>query len=230
MVSAVLTERRHSQGFIVSESPGQYSRGQVTILQQSSNFQSSSSPILPAGLILGLTTTGLTAVGAAQATPGANTGNGTMSAVALSQGVLQGVYLLQYNSATEFEVYTPAGDLVGEGRNGVAFALGGLGFTMTAGGTAFVAGDGFTITVAANANVGLYAPLSLTALDGTAVPAALLLNETDASTGNRKIAVLNRDAEVNGSELIYPAGATPTQIAAINVLMAASNGMAMVIR
>ena len=47
MVSTVLTERRHSQGFIVSESPGEFSRGQVTILQQSSNFQSSSSPILP---------------------------------------------------------------------------------------------------------------------------------------------------------------------------------------
>lgn len=227
MVSAVLTERRHSQGFIVSESPGQFSRGQVTILQQSSNFQSSLSPILPAGLILGQTTTGLTA---AYAATGGNTGNFTSSAIALSQGVLQGVYTIEFIAPTVYNVYTPAGDILAEGKTGVAFSAGGLGFTITAGGTAAVAGDSATITTAANANVGLYAPLSLTALDGTAVPAALLLNETDASTGNRKIAVLNRDAEINGSELIYPAGATPTQIAAINVLMAASNGMAMVLR
>jgi hypothetical protein len=227
MVSPVLTERRHSQGFIVSEAPGQFSRGQVTILQQSGNFQGSLSPILPAGLILGQTTTGLTASSSPNA---GNTGNGTMGAVAVSQGAIQGAYPVEFIAATVYNVYSPAGDLVGEGKTGVAFSAGGLGFTVTAGGTAFVAGDGFTITMAANANLGLYAPLSLTALDGTQTPAAILLNETDASQGNRTIAVMNRDAEVNGSELIYPAGATANQIASINAQMAAATGMAIITR
>jgi Bacteriophage lambda head decoration protein D len=227
MVSAVLTERRHSQGFIVSESPGEFSRGQVNILQQSGNFQSSSSPILPAGLILGQTTTGLTG---AYAATGGNTGTFTCGAVVLSQGVLQGVYTIEFLAATVFNVMNPLGDLVAEGHTGVAFSVGGVGFTITAGGTAAVAGDSATITIAANANVNLYAPLSLSALDGTQIPAAILLNETDASAGNRAIAVLNRDAEVNGSELIYPAGATANQIAAINALIMSGSGMNLVIR
>lgn len=222
MVSAVLTERRHSGGFLVSESPGRFSRAQVTLLQQGA--------ILAAGTLLGQVTVGLTAAIAAQTVPGANAGNGTSSAIALSQGVLQGAYQVTFVSAVEFEVYTPAGDLLGEGRNGVAFALGGLGFTITAGGTAFVAGDGFVITVAANANVGLYNALSLAAADGTQIPAAILFNESDATSGNKKVAVINRDAEVNGSELIYPAGATANQIAAINAAIQTSSGMNVVIR
>src|ERR1700675_2383840 len=152
MVSAVLTERRHSQGFIVSESPGEYSRDQGTILQQSSNFQSSSSPILPAGLILGKATIGLTATSAAQTVPGANTGNGTMSAITVAAGAVEGLYAVTFLSPTEFEVFNPAGQSIGEGRASVAFLAGGIGFTFTAGGTAVVAGDGFVITMAAVTN------------------------------------------------------------------------------
>lgn len=219
MVSAVLNERRHSGGFLVSEAPGEYSRGQVTLLQQGA--------ILEAGTILGQVTTGLT--GAYLANAG-NTGNFTSSAIALALGVLAGVYNIEFIAPTVYNVYTPAGDLLGEGKTGVAFNVGGVGFTLTAGGTAAVAGDGATITIAANANLGLYNALSLSALDGTAVPAAILFNETDATGGNKKVGVINRDAEVNGSELIYPVGATASQITAINALMAGASGMAVVVR
>lgn len=223
MVSPVLTERRHSGGFLVSEARGERSRDQVTILQQSSNFQSSSSPILPAGLVLGETLVGLTATAAAKTQPNANTGTGTCSAVTVQQGAKQGVYALIYFSATEYELNDPSGALVGEGINGSVFQAGAgpLSFTMTAGGTAFVAGDAFNITLAANANVGLYAPLNLLATDGTQNAAAILFNETDASQGNTNVTVIDIDAEVNGSELVYPAGVTTAQIAAINAQLTA---------
>jgi hypothetical protein len=76
-----------------------------------------------------------------------NTGNGTMSAVTAVAPAIGGTYQVIYISATKFEVYDPNGDLVGEGVNGTPFNAGGLGFTMTAGGTAFAAGDAYTISV-----------------------------------------------------------------------------------
>ena len=218
MVSPVLTERRHSGGFLVSEARGERSRDQVTILQQSSNFQSSTSPILPAGLVLGVTLDGSSGTYAANA---GNTGNFTCGTITVSQGVVEGTYNIEFAAATVFNVYYPNGELVGEGHTGVAFSGGGLGFTITAGGTGAVAGDGATIALAANSNVGLYAPLSLTAADGTQTPAAILFNETDASQANTKVTVINLDAEVNGSELVYPASATANQIAAINAALTA---------
>lgn len=218
MVSPVLTERRHSGGFLVSEEEQGRSRDQVTLLQQASNFQSSSSPILPAGVVLGNTLVGTSATYAANA---GNTGNFTCGTVTVGQGTVEGTYAIELIAATVFNVFQPNGQLLGEGHTGVAFSVAGLGFTLTAGGTAAVAGDGATIALAANANVGLYAPLSLSAADGTQNALAILFNESDASQGNRKVTVISRAAQVNGSELIYPASATGTQIAAINAQLQA---------
>lgn len=218
MVSPVLTERRHSGGFLVSEAEGMRARDQVTLLQQSSDFQSSTSPILPAGVVLGETLVGSSATYAANA---GNTGNFTCGAVTVAQGAVEGTYNIEFIAATVFNVYYPNGELVGEGHTGTAFSAGGLGFTITAGGTAAVAGDGATIALAANSNVGLYAPLNLSATDGTQNAAAILFNETDASQGNTKVTVINTAAEVNGSELVYPSGASASQIAAINAQLVA---------
>jgi hypothetical protein len=186
--------------------------------------------ILPAGLILGLISIGLTATAAARTTP-ANTGNGTMSAVTVSQGAIEGVYTVEFVSATEYNVISPAGAVLGQGVNGTAYSgAGGLAFTTTAGGTAFVAGDAFLITMAVNANNGVYAPLNLLAQDGSQIPAAVLFNETDASQSNVNATVIIRDAEVNGSELIYPFSATAAQIATINAQLATGAGSNIVVR
>jgi hypothetical protein len=80
--------------------------------------------------------------------------------------------------------------------------------------------DSATITLAANANVGLYNALSLTAADGTQIPAGILFNTEDVSAANAKVTILAHDCEVNGSELTYPSGATATQIATINAQLA----------
>lgn len=173
--------------------------------------------IVPAGLVLGETLVGTSATYAANA---GNTGNFTCGTVTVGQGTVEGVYSIEFIAATTFNVMSPAGALVGEGHTGTAFSAGGLGFTLTAGGTAAVAGDGATITLAANSNVGLYAPLNLLAADGTQNAVAILANETDASQGNVSVTVIDRAAQVNGSELIYPASATAAQVAAINAQLA----------
>lgn len=93
------------------------------------------------------------ATAAATANAG-NTGNGTSSAVTAASPAMSGAYALRFDSATGYTVTAPDGTLVGRGTTGVAFNSGGLGFTITAGGTAFVAGDGFTIAVTYTANNG----------------------------------------------------------------------------
>ena len=51
-------------------------------------------------------------------------------------------------SATKFTLEDPKGVQVGSGTLGTAYNKGGLGFTLTAGGTPAVEGDEFTITLA----------------------------------------------------------------------------------
>lgn len=67
--------------------------------------------------------------------------------IEVSQSIGKGTYSLVYTSATAFTVTDPNG-ATATGSNGVAFSALGIAFTMTAGGTAFVAGDRFTITCA----------------------------------------------------------------------------------
>lgn len=78
-----------------------------------------------------------------------NTGNGTISAgPTVTAGVAEnGAYSVIFTGATTFDVIDPNGRQLKAGATGVAYLDGGIGFTITAGGVAFVAGDGFTITV-----------------------------------------------------------------------------------
>ncbi len=85
----------------------------------------------------------------ASAANAGNTGNGilgTLSALAAAQ---PGAYNVVFVAATKFEVYDPSGKFVGVGTTGTQFSNQ-VQFTITAGGTAFAAGDGFTVTVTGN--------------------------------------------------------------------------------
>lgn len=151
----VLTENRHAGGFMVSEAPGRYSRDAVTIDQNQA---------LVAGQILGIATAGQGAFAAAAAAAVAgNSGNGTVSAPSVGAGALTplvGTYRIVAIAPTKFEVFDPAGKMVGEATAGSAFA-GPIGFTITAGGAAFVAGDAFTVAVTETdpANAGKFVAL-----------------------------------------------------------------------
>jgi len=78
-----------------------------------------------------------------------NTGNGTLGTLSALAAVQPGAYNVVFIAATKFEVYDPLGNFVGIGSTGTAFSSQ-VQFTITAGGTAFAAGDGFSVTVTAN--------------------------------------------------------------------------------
>lgn len=78
---------------------------------------------------------------------GANTGNGTLGTLSVNAATAQvGAYTVKFTAATVFSVFDPNGRELLGGTTGVAYSDGGVAFTITAGGTAFVAGDSFTVT------------------------------------------------------------------------------------
>ncbi|MDE1905032.1 MAG: head decoration protein [Rhodospirillales bacterium] len=104
-------------------------------------------------------------VGAANA---GNTGTGTIGSLVLESAVLTGgvqpfvpagTYTAVALSPTAFEVEDPTGQQLGIAQVGTAFVGSSIGFTITAGGTAFVEGDGFTITVTENGQAAALAAL-----------------------------------------------------------------------
>lgn len=171
--------------FLLHEAPGQRSRENGII--------SNSGAIIASGTVL----TKVDAGTAAFALIAGATGNPTSGAIAVGVAAKPGVYRGQFTAATKFDIEDPDGVKVGNGTLGSAFNKGGLTFTLTAGGTAAVAGDEFTITVAEGS--GKYIPYTANGAAGEAV--AILYEATDTSTGDVKRVVIEVDAEVNRFEL-----------------------------
>ena len=76
-----------------------------------------------------------------------NTGNGTIGTLSFTTAASIGDYVATFTSATAFSVVSPNGVAVGNGTAGTAFNAGGVAFTVTAGSTAFAAGDSFVVSV-----------------------------------------------------------------------------------
>jgi hypothetical protein len=132
----------HAGGFIASEANGAYCREKITVI----NGQ-----VLRPGTVLGKIAKGA-------ATPAAvagNTGTGTIGAVTVLAGSKPGVYRLTCiepgTDAGKFLLTDPDGLEIGVATVAVAFSNK-LGFTI-ADATDFVAGDSFTITVAAKPEI-----------------------------------------------------------------------------
>ena len=121
-----------------------------------------------------------------------NTGNGTCGAITAKAGIQAGTYTGEFFAATKFTLFDPSGRFVGEGTTGTAFSNQ-LGFTITAGGTAFVLGDGFTIAVQpGNGNV---TPLNLSAVDGSAVAMGVVVKATTVpAAASAPVVVVERQA------------------------------------
>lgn len=151
--------------------------------------------------------------GITSAAGGSNTGNGTLgSLTAAGYAAKAGVYAVEFDDATHFIVSDPTGAEVGHGTTGVAFKAGGLSFTITAGGTAFVPGDSFAVTVAAGS--GKYKPFDPANVDGSQVPSGILFATKDVTTVDKPCAVVVRQCEVNASELVWPTGMSAAAITA----------------
>ncbi len=134
------------------------------------------SGILPRGTVIGRQTT-FTLI----PTPGTNTGNGTIGATSLAPLVEHGLYTLVALTPTTFSVTDPEQQPLGTATVGQAFTSNQVNFTITAGSTAFVVGDSFTLNSLGTA--GNFVVCVKTATDGSQVPIALTADYVDASAG-----------------------------------------------
>ncbi len=171
------------------EEDGHYSRENIVI--------KSGEGALKTGTVLGRI-----AVGAGTAAmDGGNTGNATFGAVTVGAGAITGGYVITFSAATKYEVEDPNGVNIGNGTTGVAFSAGGLGFTITAGGTPMAAGDRATISVAAG--TGVYVAFDTAATTGGAVAVGILIDPVDATDADTKAAALVRHATIAPSGLVW---------------------------
>lgn len=207
-----LVEQRHAGGFIVSLANGHQSIDQVLLTEGFGRVE--------AGTVLADAASTYTAAGTA--TTG-NTGNGTMSDAVAQAPALAGTYVVTFTSKKEFLVVNPSGasvpaqggtiDLDGAGVVdspgvvGTVFNSQGIGFLITAGTKAFVSGDSFTIAVTETG--GGWTPFNSTSTDVTAY--GLLYRLTDTTNGSATAAAVVRNAEVNGSELVWDSSLTAAQ-------------------
>ena len=194
------TEGTHAGEHVVSEANGGRSRETVTVLSGQS---------LAAGQVLGRIVLGA----AAAAAFAGNTGDGVLGAVAVAQGAKPGLYKLVViepaANAGKFSLEDPDGVVIGTGTVAVAFSAGGIGFTLADGAADFIAGDGFTIAVAAGS--GKVRALHPASAVGADTAAGVLFDAVDASAADKVGVAHLRDAEILASSLVWPAGITDNQ-------------------
>lgn len=197
MAQTPLLETQHTAEFLVSYANGHRSFDRGTLIAGQK---------LQAGAVLGQIKLAAPVVPVA-----VGTGNGVMSAITFGPKVKTGNYVVKFTGATAFSVTDPSGDLLPAGAALGAYADAQINFTLTAGSTAFVAGDTFTIVAAAGS--GKYTSYLPTATDGSGVPAAILYSNTDATLADVTQTVVTRAAEVNASELKWDASLNAGAIA-----------------
>lgn len=196
---------------IISEASNQRSRENIVVTQTGDAVVS--------GQVI--TQTGdAAATGTATANAG-NTGNPTFGAIAVGAAGKPGTYQVTFTAATKFDVEDPDGVKIGTGTTGVAFSKSGVGFTLTAGATPAVAGDGFTIAVAAGSGkYGVYTA------NGAAGPAAgVLYNWLPAKTGDTKAVAFVRDAELNRFELTGLDAAAEADLKKLGLIVRGTAGL-----
>lgn len=202
------TESIHAGEFLVSEAPGHRSREEITVL---------SGQDLVAGQVLGKVTVGSGAFAAF----GTNVGACTCGAITVGLGAKPGVYkivMLATSATAAFVVEDPDGQVVGHGNVGSAFSGGGLGFTISNGGTNTV-GDSYKVTVAAGS--GKYVKVDPEGTDGRHKAVGVLLGAVDATGGDAEGVAFVRDCEVNKDMLNFDdldAGEITTAVAELAAL------------
>jgi hypothetical protein len=137
----------------------------------------------------------------------AGTGNGTITGLAVGDRSLPGAYVLTATSATTFTVVDPLGATRAVATVGVPYESEVIGFTINAGSTPSVAGDAFTVTVAATA--GEYVLSVSTATDGSQNPVGILVENIDTSATGYNAATPNAIyimGEFNANSLSFGAG------------------------
>lgn len=207
-----LVELRHDGGFIVSQAPGHLSIDPAIL---NSGFGR-----LDAGLVCAKTAT---TYGGTATAAGGNTGNGTVGGIAIQAPAIAGNYTISFISPTEFVVTNPNGEPVpieggtidlstqnveeGPGTVGQVFNGGGVGFLITDGTAAFVAGDSFTLAVTATG--GNWSPYQSGSTGVTQY--GILFSITDTTNAQATSAMFVRNGEVNLNELIWDTSLSAAQ-------------------
>lgn len=170
---------------------------------------------LVAGALLGQLRPGTASTATAAAAAGNTSGAGamTMADPPTSSTVKAGIWHIRCiepaTNAGTFLVEDPDGIVVGRATVAVAYD-GDIKFTI-ADATDFVAGDGFTVTVAHAAGVGKYVLSLAAATDGSEVPAAVLAEDCDATGGDTK-APIYLSGELNELALTFGTGHTADSV------------------
>ncbi len=155
--------------------------------------------ILYRGTVLGRATTGTTT----SAAKAGGTGNGTLTGVAQGGLSLPGTYTLTATSPTSFSVVDPQGATRAVATVGQPYESNVIGFIINAGSTAFVAGDGFTIT--STAPTGEYLASAIAATDGSQNPVGILVDAIDTTNGPLTAGIY-LEGEFNANALYFGAG------------------------
>jgi hypothetical protein len=200
-----LSENAHPAQFLLSEAGdgSQRSRDNITVL---------SGENLKAGHVVGKKIVAPT-VGATVADAG-NTGNGTITgnAIGTNGGAQRGDYravcVQPGANVGTFSVFDPSGKYLGEATVAVLFDNQ-IKFTINDGATDFIAGDGFTISV--TAGTFKYREYNPANTDGTQRPVGILYADVDATAADAAGAIIAREAEVRGADLVWFSGATAAQ-------------------
>jgi hypothetical protein len=142
-----------------------------------------------------------------------NTGDGTLSGIALGAKAQVGDYVLECVAASTdggtFKVTAPDGDALPDAEVGTAYSNEQIEFQINDGDTDFVVGDKFTIPVERGS--GKVKALNLTAVDGSARAAGFPIADYDASDGDVEGVIVSRYAAIVSSGLVWPEGITETQ-------------------
>jgi hypothetical protein len=187
----------HAGGFLAHEQSDFLSREAVTIAH---------SKPLRAGAVLGRITLGAVTITPA---PG-NAGDGVMGTVTPGPRAKAGAYALTCivaaaNGGT-FAVTDPDGYRLADLTVGAAYAGPHLAMTLADGAADFVAGDRFTVSIAAGS--GKCVELAPAAVDGSQRAAGILYADRDATDADIEGAAVVRMAAVIGAMLVWPEGIT----------------------
>lgn len=139
---------------------------------------------------------------------GGNTGDGVATLYQTKEGTQPGAYTLTcitaVTNAGVFSVVAPDGTSLGSLTVAVRYVSGGLDMIIADGSADFIVGDVFTVTVT-RGKVKEYNPANV---DGSGTPYGMLCSAVDATAGDKKGAVVWRDAVVNKTDVQWFTGAT----------------------
>jgi len=116
-----------------------------------------------------------------------DTGNGTCSAITIGSARVPGNYTFTATSATTFTAVDGTGAPLPDLTVGTVYSAGGLQFTITAGGTAYVSGDVFTIYVVTKPDIIVFPPNGINDASASASAAVIQSEVTKAYTQIRSI-------------------------------------------